>query len=165
VHLGHFLLTQLLLDNLKQSEQGRVILVTSTPGQAKVQFDDLALANGYSTMKAINHAKGALLMYMRELARRLDTTSVTANAMLPGYMIKTDLLKDMPAAMRWTVKLFGMAPEQGAEPQVWLASAPELSQTRGQYFHRFKPKKITGQAADDAACQKVWDLSAKLVGI
>jgi len=165
VHLGHFLLSQLLLDPLKQAPQGRAIFVTSTPGQAKVQFDDLALANGYSTMKAIHHAKGALLMYMRELAKRLEGTSVTANAMLPGYMIRTDLLKDMPALMRWVVRVFGMRPEQGAEPQVWLASAPELSQTRGQYFHRFKPQKIKGQAADDAACRQLWDVSAKLVGL
>jgi NAD(P)-dependent dehydrogenase (short-subunit alcohol dehydrogenase family) len=165
VHLGHFLLTQLLMDTIKQSPQGRLIFVTCSPGSAKVQFDDLALANGFSTMRAINHAKGALLMYMRELARRLEGTSVTANSMLPGYMIKTDLLKDVNALMRGTVRLFGMKPEQGAEPQVWMASAPELAQVRGQHFHRFKQKQVSGQAADDAACQRMWDISMKLVGL
>ncbi len=165
VHLGHFLLTQLLLDNLKQAQQGRVIFVGPPPGMAKVFFDDLTMAKGYKTLKAVNHAKGAMLMCMRELARRLEGTSVTANSMLPGYMIKTELHSKMPLSMRVFIDLFGISAENAAKPQAWLASAPELAKVNGQHFHRFTQQKIKGQAADDAACRQMWDLTVKLVGL
>ena len=165
VHLGHFLLTQLLLDHLKQAEQGRVIFVGPPPGMAKVFFDDLTLAKGYSTLKAVNHAKGAMLMCMRELARRLEGTRVTANSMLPGYMIKTELHLKMPWAMRFFISLFGITSEKAAAPQAWLASDPELAKVSGRHFHRFTQQQIKGQAADDAACRRMWDLSVSLVGL
>ncbi len=165
VHLGHFLLTQLLLDNLKQAEQGRAVFVGPPPSMAKVFFDDLTLASGFSTLKAVNQAKGAMLMCMRELARRMQGSRVTANSMLPGYMIKTDLHAQNSWAMRTTVKLFGITAEDAAESEVWVASAPELATVSGRHFHRFKERKIVGQAADDAACARMWDMSTKMVGL
>jgi NAD(P)-dependent dehydrogenase (short-subunit alcohol dehydrogenase family) len=165
IYLGQFLLTQLLLDRLKAAPEARIICVTCPPGSARVHFDDLALAQGYSTMKAQFHAKGALLMFVHELARRLAGTCVTANSMLPGYMIKTDLLQRMQWPMRLTVKLFGMSAEQGADPEVWLASAPELKDVTGKHFHRRKQTRVKGQVADDAACRRMWDLSLKLTGL
>ena len=165
IYLGHFLLTQLLLDSVKKAPEGRIIFVSCPPGSAKVHFDDMALENGYSTLKAQYHAKGAMLMFMRDLARRLARSNTTSNSMLPGYMIKTDLLSRMSLPMRLTVRWFGITPEQGAEPQVWLASAPELKGVSGKHFHRFKEKPVQGQAADDPECRRLWDLSMKMVGL
>jgi retinol dehydrogenase 14 len=165
IYLGHYQLTQLLLDRIKAAEQGRILFVTCPPGQAKVRFDDLTLERGYSTLKAQFQAKGALFMFMRELSYRLAGTAVTVNAMLPGLMLKTDLMTDMPLYMRLPVRLFGKTAAQGAAAQLWLATAPELFDVTNRYFHGRAEKPMSGQITDDAACRQMWQLSQALTGV
>jgi NAD(P)-dependent dehydrogenase (short-subunit alcohol dehydrogenase family) len=165
VYLGHYLLTQLLLERLKAAEQGRILFVTCPPAQARVRFEDLTLERGYSTLKAQFQAKGALFMLMHELCYRVSGTPVTVNCMLPGLMIRTDLLANMPFYMRWAVRLFGMSPAKAAEAQIWLASAPELAGVTNRYFLGRVEKPLSGQIVDDQATRKLWQLSQALMGI
>jgi NAD(P)-dependent dehydrogenase (short-subunit alcohol dehydrogenase family) len=165
LYLGHFLLTNLLLERLKAAPEGRVICVTCPPAQARVRFDDLGLERGYSTLKAQAHAKGALFLFARELTRRLAGTRVTINCMLPGLMIKTNLLGGMPWYFRAAISVFGMTAEEGADTEIWMATTPELKGVSGRYYLRRKERPLKGQTADDEAARKLWDLSCPLVGL
>ena len=165
IYLGHFQLTRLLLPALKAAPQGRIVCVTCPPAQAKVQFDDLSLSRGYNTLKAQFQAKGALFMFVRELVRRLRGSAVTANTVLPGLMIRTGLLHDMPAYLRLPVRWFGMSPERGAEPEVWLAADSGLAGVTGCHFHGRKEQPLRGQIVDDQACRRLWELSSGLAGL
>ncbi len=165
LYLGHVQLTELLLDPLQSSPQGRVICVTCPPNMAKVQFDDLTLSKGYSALTAQSQAKGALMMYVRDLARRLAGARVTVNSMLPALMLKTDLLARMPFWFRVPVQLFGISAEKGAEAEVWLVTAPELARVTGRHFHGRTEKQLSRQVKDDAAWQRLWTLTTKLAEI
>jgi retinol dehydrogenase-14 len=165
IYLGHFLLTNLLLDALKAAPEGRVVCVTCPPKRAKVHFDDLRLSKKYSTLIAQFQAKGALFMFARELTRRLEGSAVTVNTVLPGLMIKTELFSRMPFYMRAAVALFGTTVDEGADAEVWLATAPELKGVSGRYFYKRQEQPLRGQITDDDACRKLWDLSVRLAGL
>lgn len=160
--LGQFLLTELLLDSIKAAPQGRIICVTAPPSMAKLDFDNLQVEKGYATLKAVNQAKAALLAYMLDLVPRLEGSKVTANSVVPGYMIKTELHRNMPWYFRKMISLFGITPEQAAEAYVWMATAPELEKVTGRHFHLLKEKPITGQATDAAVRQRVMEIARKL---
>lgn len=165
IYLGQFQLTELLLSKLKASSEGRIIAVTCPPGQARVRLDDLSLSKGYSTLKAQFQAKGALLMYVQELAQSLTGSNVTVNSMLPGMLIKTDLHANSPWLLRGIVQLFGLTPEQAADSESWLAAAPELKGISGRHFQRRKEKPLKGQTTDGALRKQVMELSRKLAGL
>lgn len=165
LYLGHFLLTHLLLDRLLEAQQARILCVTCPPAKAKVHFDDLTLSKKYSTLKAQFQAKGALFMFANELARRLQGSDVTINSMLPGLMIKTDLLRRMNVFMRLPVALFGMSAEKAAGFEYHLAMAPELAKTSGRFFYGTTEKPMTGQIVDEAACRQLWELSLEMTGL
>jgi NAD(P)-dependent dehydrogenase (short-subunit alcohol dehydrogenase family) len=164
LYLGHFLLTRLLLEPLLVA-RGRLICVTCPPGQAQVHFDDLSLARGYSTLKAQFQAKGGLFMLVRELHRRHAAQGLSANTLLPGLMIKTELLAQMPWYFRVPVQLFGMSPERAAEGYVRLAAAPEMAGVGGRHYTGLKEIPLKGQIADDAACRRMWELGSELAGL
>jgi NAD(P)-dependent dehydrogenase (short-subunit alcohol dehydrogenase family) len=164
VYLGHFLLTQLLLDRLKAAPEGRIVFVAAPPSGTKLFFDDLNLDKGYSTFKAVGQAKAAQHMLARELTRRLAGSQVTVNTMHPG-LVKTELMAQMPFYLRMVLPLFGAAPESGADTAVWLATTPEVRGLSGRYFYKRKEKPMSGQATDDAACARLWELSLARTGL
>jgi NAD(P)-dependent dehydrogenase (short-subunit alcohol dehydrogenase family) len=165
LYLGHFLLTQLLLDRLLEAQQARILCVTCPPASAKVNFDDLTFSKKYSTLKAQYQAKGALFMFANEMARRLQGSDVTINSMLPAMMIKTDLMRRMNIFLRLPVALFGISAEKAASYEYHLTTAPELVQTSGKYFYGQTEKPMSGQIVDEAACRQLWDLSVQMTGL
>jgi|HubBroStandDraft_1064217.scaffolds.fasta_scaffold00354_11 retinol dehydrogenase-14 len=166
IYLGHYLLTQLLLDRLKAADQGRILFVTCMPRQARVYFDDLSLERAYTARKAQFQAKGALFMFMRELSYRLAGTTVTVNAMLPGTKrFKTDLLSALPFYRRLPILLFGKNAAQAAAAQIWLVTAPQLADMTNRYFLGRVEEPIAGQITDDEACRQMWQLSQALTGV
>ena len=165
LYLGHFLLTQLLLDTILEAQQGRILCVTCPPSQAKVDFDDLTLSKKYSTLKAQYQAKGALFMFANEMAKRLQGSDVTINSMLPAMMIKTDLMRRMNVFWRLPVALFGISPEKAASHEFHLTTVPELAGTTGKYFLGRSEKPMSGQIVDADACRRLWDLSVEMTGL
>lgn len=94
-HLAHFLLTNLLLDLLKQSSPSRIVNVSSlahTRGEIKVA--DLNSEQSYDSGKAYSQSKLANVLFTRELARRLEGTHVTVNSLHPG-IVHTELGRHM----------------------------------------------------------------------
>lgn len=133
-HLSAFLLTNLLFDTIKASEAARIVNVTSESQKyATMDFDDLSFRRGYFGMKAYSRSKLANVMFTYELATRISDTNVTVNAVHPGH-VATDIWKTnfsvFGPILKWFMGLFAMTPEEGAEPIVYLATSPEVENTR-----------------------------------
>jgi retinol dehydrogenase 14 len=166
-HLAPFLLTNLLLDRLKQSAPARVVTVSSNAqAMGRIDFDDLQGERSYSGARAYNQSKLANVLFTYELARRLRGTGVTANAVHPG-VVRTSFGAEDPAGIRRLVMplapLFMKNPEQGAATSIHVASAPGLEQVTGRFFANSKPKRSSRRSYDQAAAQRLWQLSADLV--
>jgi retinol dehydrogenase 14 len=168
-HLAPFLLTNLLLDRLQQSAPARVVTVSSNAhAQGRIDFDDLQGKRVYSGARAYNQSKLANVLFSYELARRLQDTSVTANALHPG-VVSTSFGADDPATVQRVfipfLRRFMKTPAQGAATSVHLASAPDLEHVTGRYFADSKPKKSAQRSYDEAAAIRLWQVSADLVGL
>ncbi|XP_066451950.1 retinol dehydrogenase 13 isoform X1 [Eleutherodactylus coqui] len=171
-HLGHFLLTNLLLDRLKESGQSRIINVSSLAHIAgDIDFADLNWEKTkYDTKAAYCQSKLANVLFTNELARRLKGTRVTANSLHPGVadtelgrhtgMHKSTFSSATLAPIFWTVI---KSARQAAQPGVYLAVAEDLQETSGKYFHVFREKEAAKQALDEETARKLWEESAKLV--
>ena len=168
-HLAPFLLTNLLLDRLKQSAPARVVTVSSNAhAQGRIDFEDLQGKRSFSGSRAYDQSKLANLLFSYELARRLQATSVTANALHPGVVSTSFGAEDPGGVQRLLVPFmrpFMKAPAQGAVTSIHLASAPDLEQVTGRYFVNGKPKRSSKRSYDEAAAARLWQVSADLVGL
>jgi retinol dehydrogenase 14 len=168
-HLAPFLLTNLLLERLKQSAPARVVTVSShAHGMGQIDFDDLQGERSYSGARAYNQSKLANVMFTYELARRLQGTLVTANALHPG-VVRTSFGAEDPAVVQRLLvpflRPFLKTPAQGAVTSIHLASAPELEQVTGRFFAESKPKRSSKRSYDTATATRLWQVSADLVGL
>jgi NAD(P)-dependent dehydrogenase (short-subunit alcohol dehydrogenase family) len=169
-HLGHFLLTQLLLDRVKASAPARIVVVSSHAhkGARKgLDFDDLQSEHGYSGFAVYSKSKLANIYFTRELARRLEGTGVTANALHPGY-VASRFGRDGDTSSLWNVGMilgrpFAISSEKGARTSIYLASSPEVSDVNGDYFYRCKPSTPSAIALDDEAARRLWAVSEELI--
>jgi NAD(P)-dependent dehydrogenase (short-subunit alcohol dehydrogenase family) len=163
-HLGHFLLTDLLLPQLKASAPSRIVVVASSVHKgATLDFDDLQGERSWSMMGSYGRSKLANMLFVRALASRLAGSGVTVNALHPG-VIASELARDFPAPFRWMAGLFFKSTEDGARTSLHLATAPELTSVSGLYFVDSKETKPGKSALDDAAAERLWAESVKLVG-
>ncbi|MCC6521517.1 MAG: SDR family oxidoreductase [Polyangiaceae bacterium] len=160
-YLSHYLLTNLLLDTLKASAPARIINVATKTMGLKLDLDDPQLENGYSFMTAMGRTKLALILFTIELARRLEGTGVTVNAMHPG-VVKTELLNDLPGPLTFLFGLFARSPEKGAATAIYLATSPEVEGQSGRLFADEKPVSIGGQAKQEGLAARLWDVSARM---
>ena len=165
-HLAPFLLTNLLLERLVSSGPARVVTVSSNAqAMGQIDFEDLQGERDYSGARAYNQSKLANLLFTYELARRLEATSVTANALHPGVVSTSFGAEDPGRAQRLLVPIlrpFMKAPAQGAATSIHLASAPELDRVSGRYFANRKAKKSSKRSYDEAAAADLWQVSADL---
>ncbi|HVC69053.1 MAG TPA: SDR family oxidoreductase [Acidimicrobiales bacterium] len=169
-HLGPFLLTQLLLDRISASAQGRVVNVASTAHSAArrgLDFDDLQSARSYSGMRVYSHSKLANIYFTSELARRLEGTTVTANCLHPGTVAtgygRDEDTEGLLAFGLKVIRPLLMSPEQGARTSVYLSSSPEVAAVSGKYFIKSKQRRPSKVALDAAAARRLWDASEQLV--
>jgi retinol dehydrogenase 14 len=168
-HLAPFLLTSLLLDRLKRSAPARVVTVSSNvQATGRIDFDDLQGARSYSGARAYNQSKLANVLFTYELARRLQATSVTANALHPG-VVRTSFGTEDPGGVQRLftpfMRPFMKTPAQGAATSIHLASAPDLEQMTGCYFANSKPRRSAKRSYDEAAATRLWQVSAGLAGL
>jgi retinol dehydrogenase 14 len=168
-HLAPFLLTNLLLEKLKQSASARVVTVSSNAQTTgRIDFSNLQGEKSYSGARAYSQSKLANVLFSYELARRLKGTSVTANALHPG-VVSTSFGAEDPATVQRIfipfLRPFMKSPAQGAATSIHLASAPELGQVTGRYFANSHPKKSSGPSYDQATAARLWQVSADLVGL
>ncbi|XP_077359992.1 retinol dehydrogenase 13-like isoform X2 [Festucalex cinctus] len=173
-HLGHFLLTNLLLDRLKESAPSRVINLASLAHLiGKMDFEDLNWEKKkFDTKQAYCQSKLANVLFTRELAKRLQGTGVTVNAVHPG-IVSTQLgrhtgLHQSQVSTTVLSPLFSLLvknPELGAQPSVYLAVAEELEGVTGRYYDVLTEKEPAPQAMDEDAARRLWEISSRLVGL
>ncbi|XP_072236375.1 retinol dehydrogenase 13 [Leuresthes tenuis] len=171
-HLGHFLLTNCLLDLLKKSAPSRVVVVSSLAHQrGHIHFDDINLDKNYKPEVSYGQSKLANVLFTRELAARLKDTGVTAYSLHPG-VIRTELGRYFfPKLALWKKIVASIVmrivkdPWEGAQTTIYCAVEEKLANESGLYYSDCAPKTPAPQALDDAAAKKLWDLSASMVGL
>jgi NAD(P)-dependent dehydrogenase (short-subunit alcohol dehydrogenase family) len=168
-HLAPFLLTHLLHDRLVANAPARVVTVSSgAQAMGRIDFADLQGERSWSGQRAYNQSKLANVLFTYELARRLEGSGVTANALHPG-VVRTAFGAEDPGTLQRVllpvVRPFLKTPEQGAATSIHLASTPELEHVSGQYFANSRPKRSSSRSYDDAVAARLWDVSCELTGI
>lgn len=168
-HLSYFLLTNLLLDTLKASAPARVVNVASAAeSSARVDWDDLQLTRKYRSFNAYALSKRFNLYFTYELARRLDGTGVTANALHPGSVatgIWANPFGRFSGLAEPLTKLVMRSPEQGAETVVYLATSPEVEGMTGKYFIDRQERYSSRASQNPEAARRAWQISATLCGL
>ena len=167
-HLGHYLLTRLLLDKIKQSGNARIVNVASKAHYQAKAIDWEAVRKPTRTVSAMREysvSKLSNVLFTKELARRLEGTNVTTYAVHPG-VVATDVWRRVPAPVRWVIKKFMISPEEGAQASLRCATAPELANETGRYYDvggkETRPSKL-GQ--DDELAKQLWTKSAEWTGL
>ncbi|XP_076306476.1 retinol dehydrogenase 11-like isoform X3 [Tachypleus tridentatus] len=142
-HLGHFLLTLLLLDCLKKSAPARIINVSSVAHRlGKIHFEDIHLENCFNPFTAYYQSKLANVLFTNELAKRLQGSGVTAYALHPGA-VQTELGRYLSTSVNcyvgWMFYVFGFlffkSAEQGAQTTIYCAVTEELENQTGLYYN------------------------------
>jgi len=165
-HLGHFLLTNLLLELLKKSGPSRIINVSSAAHMiGKIDFDDLHLSKRYTSWKSYSQSKLANILFTYELAHRLNGNELTVNALHPGFIssrFAVDRASEKPHPLIKLGSFIAKPPEKGAETSVYLASSPEVEGISGKYFVNRKQKASSRASYDLAVAARLWEVSEEL---
>jgi NAD(P)-dependent dehydrogenase (short-subunit alcohol dehydrogenase family) len=162
-YLSTFLLTNLLVDTLVASAPSRVIMMTMD-NTGPLKLDDLNSEASFDKIKTLGHAKGSCGAFARELAIRLEGKGVTVNSVNPE-MTKTTLIREAPWWLRVIFAIGGQSPEKGAAGPLLLASSPHVEGVTGKMYSRTKQVPYPPACEDAAGRQRLWDASAKLVGL
>ncbi|XP_078062023.1 retinol dehydrogenase 12-like [Mustelus asterias] len=169
-HFGHFLLTILLLDQLKNSAPSRIINVSSRAHKiGKIRFNDIHMKECYDPLVAYCQSKLANILFTRELSQRLQGTGVTVNALHPG-ILWTDMTRNMMSHQPFWVRLLVAPfyfclknPKQGAQTTIHCVVAPDLDTVTGQYFSDCEVSEVAYYAQDECTAKSLWDLSFEMV--
>ena len=168
-HLGHFLLAHELLPLLKAAAPARVVNVASEAHRlGRMHWDDLQFARRWNGVSAYCQSKLANILFTFELARRLEGTGVTANAVHPGS-VRTNWARGPESGVLKTVvglaTPFLISPAKGAENSLMAATSPTLEGVTGRYFVRKKESRPKREARDPDAQRRLWEESEKMTGI
>ena len=165
-HLAPFLLTNLLLDILKDSVSARIVNVSSgAHTSGSMDFDDLGFKHFYFGMWAYARSKLANILFTYELCRRLEGGRVAVNALHPGH-VATDIWRTdfsfFGPAIKWFMERIALTPEQGADNTIYLASAPEVEGVTGKYFVKREAVPSSPLSYDREVARKLWEFSEKI---
>jgi NAD(P)-dependent dehydrogenase (short-subunit alcohol dehydrogenase family) len=167
-HLGHFLLTNLLLDLVKKSAPARIVSVSSTAHNlGSIHWDDFKGEKSYIAWERYGQSKLANVLMVKELQRRLDEEGVdiVVNAVHPGT-VRTDLGRH---SLAWTVvcALFGWAflkdVEQGASTTIYAAVHPDTAHSKAQYFADNAIGYPNAASQNMESAKRLWDVSVDMV--
>ncbi|GJM17768.1 MAG: short-chain dehydrogenase [Thermodesulfobacteriota bacterium] len=162
-HLAPFLLNNLLLERLKENDKAKIVnLSSATEKSGHIHFDDIHLSKHWSTFKSYTQAKLAMNMVTRKLAKELEGTAVTVNALNPGF-IKTNLLRELKGWERIIgvpyMFFFASKPEVGANRILRLAFSEEFDGITGKFIYEDKVRDPNPEALNPQIVDKVWALS------
>ncbi len=159
-HLGHFLLTQLLLDRLKADAPSRIVNVASKAHyQARgVDFSALRQTTSFMGLREYSVSKLCNVLFAKELARRLEGTRVTTYAVHPG-VVASDIWRRLPQPLRALGKLWMISNEEGARTSVHCATSEKVAGETGRYYDSSREKRPSRFADDAALAKELWERS------
>jgi NAD(P)-dependent dehydrogenase (short-subunit alcohol dehydrogenase family) len=167
-HLAPFLLTNLLLDLLKESAPSRIVTVSSEAQRgAEIDFDDLQSERRYRAFRVYGMTKLANILFTYELAERLEGTGVMANCLHPGS-VNTNFAnnnRSLGTLLFRAFKPFMRTPEQGADTAVYLAVSPEAGKMTGRYLTDRKVISSYEEPHDALAQKRLWEVSEELTNL
>lgn len=166
-HLGHFLLATRLLPLLPRHEGARIVATSSVGHKmaGTIDWDDLQSRKAYRPWRVYGLAKLCNILFARELATRLASDGITANAVHPG-VIASNFLATTPGYMRAVLRLIAPligTPAAGADTIVWLATDPAAAGETGGYWAKRRRAAMSAQAADPANARRLWEESERLI--
>jgi len=163
-HLAPFLLTGILLPALKAAAPSRIVTVSSRASTyARIAFDDLNLSKRFAFMGAYGQSKLANIMMTYGLAKRLEGSSVTANAVHPGLVASNFGNKGAISNFIWKLmRPVMLTAEQGARNSLYAATAPEMEGVTGKYLIEMKPVSSNPVSYDERAVERLWRMSAEM---
>jgi NAD(P)-dependent dehydrogenase (short-subunit alcohol dehydrogenase family) len=166
-HMGYFLLTNLLLPLLKASAPARIVNVSSDAHRGgRITLTDYNRLTRYSGFKVYGESKLANVLFTYALARRLEGSGVTVNAMHPGFVRTGFGLNNKGIQGRvigWLARAFALTPQQGAETAIWLATSADVAGVSGQYFVKKRAKKSSAASYNEEDQALLWALSEELI--
>jgi retinol dehydrogenase 12 len=165
-YLSQFYLTQLLLDELRKSSQGRVVnLSSSVYAAGRFDVHNMQSEKQFSTFRTYAASKLLMLLFTVELAGRLTGTRVTANAVHPG-VVRTQMMLRAPGVFRavaYVALPFALSPQKGAATSIFVASSPEVKEISGKYFTRCRATDFRTAFNTPDYRNLLWNLSMKSV--
>ena len=156
-YLAGFLLTRLLLPQLRENAPGRIVNVASA-GQQAIDFDDVMLTRGYSGVRAYCQSKLAQILFTIDLADALAGSGIVANCLHPSTYMNTTMVKQSGTTPISSV-------ETGADAILQLAVSPKLEGKSGLYFNVMNESRASSQAYDTKARAQLRKLSCELTGL
>ncbi|XP_058123622.1 retinol dehydrogenase 12-like [Anopheles ziemanni] len=168
-HLGHFLLTNLLLDVLKRSAPSRIVTVSSLGHKwGRINKDDINAEKDYGEWDAYTQSKLCNILFSRHLSKRLQGTGVNTYALHPGA-INTELMRHLNPCLRTMAKpvfwVFFKTPKSGAQTTLYCAMEPTIASQTGLYYSDCKQKEPEPHAKDDTMAEWLWNISERLTGL
>ncbi|XP_055950260.1 retinol dehydrogenase 11-like [Argiope bruennichi] len=169
-YLGHFFLTNLLLDRMKESAPARIINIGSIAHiLGKIHFSDIHLERGYNSVLAYCHSKLAIVLFTRELAKNLKGTGVTTYCVDPGPT-STDLFQNVSSKVSCIAYPFSIcrgvtykSPKKGAQTIIYCAVEASLAEESGLYYCGCRKVRPSSRARDDVLAKRLWDFSENLI--
>ena len=160
-HMGHFLLTRLLLDRLRRSAPARVVTVASRAHYRAGGIDWDAVRKPTATLTGLREyqvSKLANVLFSAELARHVAGSGITSYAVHPG-VVASDIWRSVPWPIRPLMKLRMISNEEGAETTLHCATAAEAAGQSGLYYHACRPRTPSALAQDEALAGELWSRS------
>ncbi len=168
-HLGYFMTTLLLMDELEAADSARVVNVSSDAHRGgSIKFDDLQSEQKYSGFGVYSDSKLANVLFTYELARRLGDSTISTNALHPGF-VATNFAKNngrlASLAMSTIGRIMGRSPDKGAETSIYLATSPDVAGKTGLYYSDCKSVQSSVASYDESTAARLWEVSLELTGM
>jgi NAD(P)-dependent dehydrogenase (short-subunit alcohol dehydrogenase family) len=166
-HLAPFLLTNLLFDRLRDSAPSRIVTVASRAHRGnRIDLATIAGPRDWSMIKAYGRSKLCNMLFTRELARRLEGSGVVAVSLHPGVVATRLAQRGGIVELGWRLmKPFMVSPEKGAQTSLFLATVPDPAPFAGGYVVGKALTRPDPAALDDDLARRLWEESARLIGL
>ena len=171
-HLGHFVLVNQLMPLIKESEESRVVHVSSKSAYVQapavgIDFDNLRGEGAFDYWEAYGRSKLANALFSLELSSRFEGSSISSNALHPG-LVQTNIARNAPVVLRtafdWFGGLISKTPEEGAATQVYVATNPNIKGVSGAFFEDCNAVNVSGDhhIFNKSMAERLWSVSEEM---